>query len=356
MTIGRSPLARVTRLPRVCAVAVAALVIAPIIEAKHRGQAGLTAPEAVAAAYDTALDADFARVPEVLAATCGPAPEVACQTLRAVATWWEIQLDPQSERLDTRFSGEVEAAIDGARAWTELEPNRAEAWFYLGASLGARSQWKVLREERLSAARDGKQIRAALEQALDLDPGMHDATFGVGLYRYYADIAPAYLRWLRWMFLLPGGDREEGLAQMEHAAQLGTIVRNEASYQLHVVYLWYEERFLDALRIVRSLQARYPRNPHFRHGEAEILDVYVHDAAGSLASSQLLLADAERGAVNRPDLAAVRARLNIAVQLDRLGQRDEAREALSDLLDTSPVAPIDAVRRARELRRAWAPH
>jgi len=315
---------------------------------------GLTGGELVASAYDVALNADFDRMPEVLATTCGPAPRVACLGLKALSTWWEILLDPQSRSLDSRFLREVDEAISEAQASTAREPERAEAWFYFGAALGARGQWRVLREERLAAARDGKRIKAALEHALALDPGMHDASFGIGAYRYYADIAPAYLRWLRWLFLLPGGNRAAGLAQMEEASRSGVLVRAEAQYQLHFVYLWYEQRFMDALAMVRGLHARYPRNPLFHQIEAEILDVYVHDFAASLASSEALLAEAERGAVNRPELARVRATLNVAVQLDHLGQRDRARATLDALLAPSPAAPIDAIARARQLLRAWS--
>jgi len=308
----------------------------------------------VAAAYDAVLNADFDRMPEVLEATCGPAPRVACLGLRALGTWWEIQLDPESRALDARFSREVEAAIDGTRDWASREPERAEAWFYLGAALGARSQWKILRKERLSAARDGKQIKEALERALALDPGMHDAEFGIGVYRYYAGVAPAVFRWLRWLLLLPGGDRVEGLRQMERASRQGVIVRAEADYQRHVAYLWYERRFREALDLIVDLVSRYPRNPLFRQIDADIRSVYFSDAAGSLASSEILRELARTKRVNRAALAEVRALLNIAVQRDRLGDRPGAIEALQALLARTPTAPVDAVARARQLARAWS--
>ena len=87
------------------------------------------------------------------------------------------------------------------------EPERAEAWFYLGAAYGVRAQFRVYRVERLAAARDGKRIKESLEKALALDPAMHDAEFGIGMYRYYAGVAPAIFRFLRFLLLLPGGDR-----------------------------------------------------------------------------------------------------------------------------------------------------
>jgi tetratricopeptide (TPR) repeat protein len=315
---------------------------------------GLTAAAQVARAYDAVLNADFDRVPALLSETCGAAPPVACLAIRALAPWWEIQLDPGRTALDARFSREVNAAVDEAEHWTRREPERAEAWLYLGVALGARSQWKVLRNQHLSAARDGKRIKDVLERALALDPGLDDAAFGVGVYRYYAAIAPAYLRWLRWLLFLPGGNRAEGLAQMERTSRQGQLVRGEADYQLHLVYLWYEQRFGEALAIVKDLQRRYPRNPLFRHLEATIADVYYHDHARSLAASEALVAAATRGEVNQPDIAVVRARLNIAVQLDQLGQRERARQAIDALLAGAPAAPADAIARARELQRAWS--
>lgn len=337
--------------------AVAALAVALVAQppaGATRLQPGLTAADTVARAYDTILDADFDAVPATLARTCPPAPAVACLGLRALATWWAIQLDPLDRSRDERFSTEVAAALAEAEAWTTREPGRAEAWFYLGAALGVRGQWRILRGERLAAARDGKRIKDALDQALTLDPTMADASFGIGVYRYYAAMAPALFRWMRWLLLLPGGDRAGGLAMMERARRDGRLVRDEAAFQLHLAYLWYERRFDDALALVRGLQARHPRNPLFPHLEAQILDVYFDDHAGSLAVSEALATRARAGAVHQAGDALVRAELNSAVQIDALGDRDRARARLDALLATTPTAPVDAVRRAEQLRRAWA--
>ena len=76
----------------------------------------------------------------------------------------------------------------------------------------ARAQLRVLRGETLSAARDGKRIKEALERALALDPALQDAYFGIGLYHYYAEVAPAAAKILRFLLALPGGDRAGGMA------------------------------------------------------------------------------------------------------------------------------------------------
>ena len=106
---------------------------------------GLTAAPQLARVYDTILGAGFERVPAMLTQTCPPAPREACLLLEAVSLWWQIRIDPQNTTRDGLFQNRVEAAIAAADAWTMREPQRAEAWFYLGASYGARVQWRVLR-------------------------------------------------------------------------------------------------------------------------------------------------------------------------------------------------------------------
>jgi tetratricopeptide (TPR) repeat protein len=297
------------------ALAACALCLVPGAGAASAPITGITAADRVAHAYDLILDANFDALKKALPETCPPAPLVACRGLEALSLWWQIQLDPDVRTLDAEFLTATNRAIAEAERWTIAEPQRAEAWFYLGAAYGARAQFRVYRVERLAAARDGKRIKEALEQALALDPSMHDAEFGIGMYRYYAGVAPAIFRFLRFLLLLPGGDREGGLAQLERAGRLGVLVGGEAQFQIHVLYLWYEHRSKEALAIIRDLQRRYPRNPLFRQIEAEILDKYFHDHRASLAASEQLLTLARSGAVFRTDIAERVARANIAKQL-----------------------------------------
>jgi hypothetical protein len=315
---------------------------------------GLTGAPGLARAYDAIFDARFDDVPRLIADACPPAPAEACQLLETVALWWRIQLDPQNRSHDAAFQARANAAIAAAEAWTAREPTRAEAWFYLGGAYGARVQWRSLRREVLRAARDGKRIKLSLERALELDPAMQDAYFGIGLYHYYADVAPAALKMLRWLLLLPGGDRERGLQEMLRARNRGELARSEADYQLHLLYLWYEKQPLRALEILADLRARHPHNPHFLQLTADVHDVYLSDPAASLRAWQTLLDEAQKRTVAEPEMADAAARLGLAKQLARLGRRDEAAAHLRAVIDARPSAPHDAVARAnaqlRELR------
>jgi tetratricopeptide (TPR) repeat protein len=338
--------------------AVAATALALVVLATPAAGAGLTNATALAAAYDAILDAEFQRVPAMLAAVCGkgwdtpgaplrsaPAalsPAPVCQVMDVVSRWWQLQGDPLDRRHDADFDRRATAAVAGAEAWTVAEPSTAEAWFYLGAAYSTRVQWRVLRGQRLAAARDGKHIKDALERALALDPTLQDAYFGIGLYRYYADVAPVAARMLRWLLLLPGGDREAGLREMLRARDGAHLLRDEADYQLQTLYVWYEKRPEEALAIARRLQERHPHNPVFAQTVAEIEDVHLSDHASSLRSWQALLADARAGHVAWADMTEVRARLGVARQLDRLAETDAAIEQLRAVLAGGPPAPSGA--------------
>ncbi|HEY6361077.1 MAG TPA: hypothetical protein VIX63_08220 [Vicinamibacterales bacterium] len=328
-------------------VTMASFAPGPEVEASAPAKTGITAAPQLALVYDAIFDARFEQVPGLLEEACPPAPREACLLLDAVALWWRIQIDPHDTSRDRLFQTRVEAAIAAAEAWTAREPDRAEAWFYLGGAYGARVQWRVLRHERIAAARDGTRIKDALERALLLDPGMQDAYFGIGLYHYYADVAPAAARVLRWLLALPGGDRKQGLEEMLRARNGGQLLRSEADYQLHVLHLWYEKQPEEALELLEGLRARHPRNPHFVQAAAAIEDEYLHDATASLRTYLAMLTAARADRLADPALAATIARLGVARQLDQLFETDKAVEHLRAIVDANPSVPRGALARAQ---------
>jgi tetratricopeptide (TPR) repeat protein len=319
-------------------VAACLLAAATAVAAQPAVPRPLTGGEALARAYDAAIDADFEEAMRRRDAACPPAPTPACLLLDALITWWRIQLDPDDPAHDEVFERSVNDAIHAAERWTASTPSSAEAWFYLGAGHGARAQWKALRGDRLGAAREGRIIKQALERALRLEPRLDDARFGLGLYRYYAGTAPRILRMLRWLLLLPGGDRAGGLTLIERSHRAGGLVSSEAAFQLHQIYLWYEGRFADARALVADLSTRYPHSPLFPQIIATIDDVYLNDPAESRRGWEALRALAREGRLHASHVAEARALVALASHLDRLHESD-AGIALLDAALALPALP-----------------
>ncbi len=139
--------------------------------------------------------------------------------------------------------------------------------------------------------------------------------------------------------MLPGGDKVEGLKRMLRAREAGRLMRGEADFQLHVIYLWYERDFRKALEYLRGLDRAFPKNPLFLQSIAEINDVYVHDRTESLVQWRVLLGRALRRDVHEAAIAEVRARLGVAVQLDALEQTDAAIDELNTVVSQGATAP-----------------
>jgi hypothetical protein len=303
----------------------------------------LTGLEGLVRAYDSILAGRFDQIDAELRRACGPAPTEACDVLAATSLWWQILLDPESRALDALFMTTVDRAIRTTDAWTRRAPDDPEAWFYLGGAYAARVQFRVLRTERLAAARDGKRIKDALERAIALDPDLDDAHFAVGMYKYYADVAPAAAKFLRFLLLLPGGNRREGLAQMLRARDRGRLLQGEADYQLHMVYLWYERDTDEALRRLHVLHQRYSSNPLFLAQIAEIQETYQHDTTASLGTWRALLGLTRGRRANTDGIGEVQARLGIARQLDAIYQTDQAIEQLNAVIALRPDAPYSSL-------------
>ena len=88
---------------RVATAAACLLAAATLVASQAPRARPLTGGDALARAYDAALDADFAEAGRRRDAACPPAPEPACLLLDALATWWRIQLDPDDPQLDGGF-------------------------------------------------------------------------------------------------------------------------------------------------------------------------------------------------------------------------------------------------------------
>jgi hypothetical protein len=293
--------------------------------------------------YDDILDARFDEAASDLRGACPPAPEPACDVMAATTAWWRILLDPDSRAFDAEFAAGVEHAIGSTAAWAERDPDSAEAHFYSGAAYALRVQWRVLRGEKIAAARDGKHIKQQLDRAVTLDPGLEDANFGIGLYEYYADTAPAAAKLLRFLLLLPGGDRADGLARMQRARTHGELLQGEADYQLQIIDLWYEHRADRAVDLLKGLRERYPGNPLFTAQLADVEERYLHDTAAALDDWRDLLADALAGRVNDAPLAEAEARLGIARGLDALCETDQSLDQLRALVASKPERPFETL-------------
>ena len=125
----------------------------------------------------------------------------------------------------------------------------------------------------------------------------------------------------------------------------GALLRGEADYQLHWIYLWYEEQpQRGARRCCSALHARYPRNPLFAAAHRRGRGAVPPRSGGQPRHVAGTAGSGRRRRVHAAPLAATRARLGSAERLDELYETDRAARARRRR--DSPGA-ASTVRRAR---------
>jgi tetratricopeptide (TPR) repeat protein len=196
--------------------------------------------------------------------------------LEADADWWKIYLtegnlvDPDvfesvSETItpyDADFNRLQALALQKAESRLHAPQDQAQSCLYEGLAYALRARLEALRDRALATARDGKKMRSLMLNAVKLDPHLSDAYLGIGLYNYFVDTLPGYVKVLRFLILLPGGSREVGLEQLQEAAQKGELTRNEAKFHLAKDYSRpIEHQYAKSLALFQELAADYPRHP-----------------------------------------------------------------------------------------------
>jgi tetratricopeptide (TPR) repeat protein len=139
----------------------------------------------------------------------------------------------------------------------------ADMHFYAGMGDALFARLYGLRSETKSAARYGVRARERLTRAQALDPNLADADFGLGLYNYYADTLSSVAKMLRFFMGIPGGNKQEGIRQLNRAISEGQLTGVEARFYLAISLHNFDQKYEQALEVSAPLEEKYPTNPIF---------------------------------------------------------------------------------------------
>lgn len=165
---------------------------------------------------------------------------------------------------DKEFQQDTERALEVARALRSEEGSEALGNFYVGLAHGVQARLYTLRAEALKSGGEGKQMRSSLLDAINEDPELApDASVGLGAYNYYADVLSPLIKFFRFFMMIPGGDRQKGMEQLEAASQGAMLLSPEARYELARILGLREGRHADALALFAGLSEHYPTNAFY---------------------------------------------------------------------------------------------
>ena len=267
------------------------------------------------------------------------------QSAQALPAWFgqllsqlaRVQVD---ESLEDSFERDADAFIEAASTRYAQSRDDSEALFYLAQAHMVRGTFRASSNQGLwGAARDAARAKSYSEQYLKAHPEHGDAYFTIGLYNYYVGIAPTFLKVLRVLLFLPGGNRTTGLRQLERAAKTGNLFAPMAEAILGNIYGELEGRLSDGIAIGERLTARYPGNALMRISLAQL---YAHPTVEAYARAEQqyrAILDAATSSSLQDQSDRQRGTLGLA-QLRRIQWRpDEAIALLTPVIDSSPAKP-----------------
>lgn len=182
----------------------------------------------------------------------------------ALDAWWPLLVNPEDTSHDERFVSRAEHVVDLCDRALSADPGNLDALIVRSIMNGQLARYYSNRYRWYASFRHARRAMRDFFEVEERHPDIPDLDFGMGLYRYFA----AYLveeyplaRPVGWM--LPRGNRAEGLERLAMAADSSIFVQPEAVYFLGHVYLHYERQPSVALEYLQQLYERYPDNSYY---------------------------------------------------------------------------------------------
>jgi tetratricopeptide (TPR) repeat protein len=217
-----------------------------------------------------------------------------------------------------------------------------QALYARGLTLGLRAEYLALVDKAWFAAlRSAISAQHDHEEVLRLAPGYQDAKTIVGVQNYVAGSLPWTIKTAVSLVGLKGS-KKKGIRYLYEAANAGGETSMDARISL-ALFLRREQRFEDALLVVRSITAAHPRNFLFALEEANILKDAGHGEESVAAYRKVLSLGRQGDVYYHPHLELAAFGLGEALR----GQNDFAGAAAAyESVRQSPSADPELVQKA----------
>jgi hypothetical protein len=195
--------------------------------------------------------------------------------MEAEATYWKMYCHALSVRYempdvwnrprqaaDDQYLALADKAISLALS-AYAKHDSADMHLYAGLGYAVKARYFSMSNEHKAIARTGVKARDEFLKALHLDPEMSDAKTGLGLYNYYVDALPDIVKLLRLVMGIPGGNRRQGIEQLQAGISGKGITSEEARFYLAKNLRNYDHQYDLAAAIVSPLAKQFPQNPIF---------------------------------------------------------------------------------------------
>ncbi len=182
--------------------------------------------------------------------------------LKSVCYFWMYLKNPQDEAVGEKYKEISFKSVDVAVEMLDKNEDDVDAMFYLGGAYGNLGRYYSMDKSWWKAYWDGKKGKNYLKDVVEKDPKYYDAYLGLGIYHYYADVLPKFIKFFSFILGIEG-DKEQGIKELQLAISKSKNTRTEAMFFLGAIYTDIEKDFKKALPIFKELFDKYPNNSIF---------------------------------------------------------------------------------------------
>ncbi|MDR1683918.1 MAG: hypothetical protein LBR90_00450 [Elusimicrobiota bacterium] len=259
---------------------------------------------------------------------------------RVMIAWsrFEYQYEKSDPAQTEIFEQTIKASAKGIREYLEKTGPSAQAYLALGGVYGAKARFDLANHNYVPAYFAARKGIKYMDRAHTLDPQMHDALLGQGLYQYYTGTLPAVIKVLA--TLVARGNAQKGIEYLNQVKDNGRFAAAAAKLILVEIYLQSDKYYNPPLaaRYTAEVMQKYPTNPLF--GFVAIIAQYEnkeYDKALQAAGVFLSKVNKEKG---YGDIYLARAYTAIASIQMAQDKFEEAVKTLEKSLEATAHQPM----------------
>lgn len=242
----------------------------------------------------------------------------------------------EDPKVSARISALMDEAVNEADWRLSRNSHDIDALFARGWARSLKCAYIAMVERSFSAGfRLASKAKDDEERVLEMDPDYVDAKLVVGVYQYVVGALPFPFKILIG-FVGITGSKSKGMELLNDAAEHGVITSVEARTVI-ALFLRREAKYQQAIEVVRTLKAQYPRDYLFCLEEAN-LRKDAGEGMRAVEAYREVLADAEKpGYFVNPRLQLAYFGLGDALRGQRhYADAAEAYEHAASALDVGP--------------------
>jgi tetratricopeptide (TPR) repeat protein len=150
-------------------------------------------------------------------------------------------------------------------AKNRIEDNSEDplAYFFAGGAYGYEGSVYARRKSWISTGRAAYRGIRSLEKSMQLDSNLYDIYYGSGLYHVLASHQPGVVKWIQKILPIPEGDSNLGVSYLQLAIEKGQFTSLAAKAALALAFVYYENRYQEAIELLDPLVETYPENLDF---------------------------------------------------------------------------------------------